>query len=215
MRFLKKHYLTITILLIFLISAVGIAIWLKIDNTKDSATELFEEADKLLQDYNEMNIESKKINVDSTITALDKVVFQYPATTSGKRAQYYKGYVYFNAFIYDKAIKEYRIFIANYKKHYLISRAYYDLSYCYEFSDDLDNAIKTLTVFENELKKSYLAPTAILRIGYLYHKKEDNEKALNYYQKVIDEYPESKQKSVAEKRLLVLKNDIKFLDSEL
>ena len=68
--------------------------------------------------------------------------------------------------------------------------ALYGMAYSYEQKGDVKRAIDSL-LFLNSTKDTHLGETAIMTLGRLYEKSSDKAKALETYQKIISDYPES------------------------
>lgn len=208
----KGTLITIFIIIgIFVISISVLIFYLTTNNIKNEASRMFEKPYSMLKEFDsQTNFLSKQNMEKDLIAQLDKVILKYPNTISGERASFYKAYVYYNTENYENAIKQFKLFINKYKKSYLLNKAYYFLSYCYSDTKKYDEAIKILEIFETKLKNNEFSPLSIYRIGNLYELKGDKNNAIKYYDKVIKDYSKSSIKATAEKRMLLLKNDIKL-----
>jgi len=209
--FEKKGFTFLIIMLIIVGSGIAVTFYLVNNYIKIEATKLFEKADEKIREFDELdNVLSKQELEKEVIALLDDVIVKYPKTTSGKRALFYKGYILYNTEKYDEAIKQFKLFVSKFSNHILCGKAYYLLSYCYTNKNDNDNAIKSLKVFEGKLKESYYAPLGLYRLGSIFEMKGDKVNAVKYYKKIIDEYSDSSQKKIAQKKMLILKNDIEL-----
>ncbi len=179
-------------------------------NINNKAAILFEKAYVQILSFNDQtNIYSKQEMEEDIILSLDRVLTQYPKTSSGKRALFYKGYVFYNVGKYEEAKKIFDYFVKTFSKDRLIEKVYYYLSYCYSETNDVDKAIDTLKIFEQKYPSSYYSSIAYFRLGYLYEKK-DKVKSKEYYNKVISLTESGSQKEMAKKRVLALENDLVF-----
>ncbi len=55
---------------------------------------------------------------------------------------------------------------------------------------------------------SYFTTLTYYRIGNLYETKGEKNNAIKYYKKITNEYSKSSQKEIANKKIILLENDI-------
>ena len=193
---------------LLVVTAISLVIVVVNSKTTDKSTKLFESAFVQILEFNEQtNVYSKQEMAPDIISDLDAVIVSYPNTTAGARAVFYKGYVYYSTEDYDNALDYFKYFIKKFSASPLVGKAYYYVSYCYGAKNDNDNAIAVLEEFEKKFKDSYYTSLFDLRLGELYEGK-DKAAAMKYYKKIIDNEESSSQKSLAEKRLALLENDM-------
>ena len=100
----KKDYTWMIIFGLIFSFFIGLGIFLINYNAKVEGAKLFERAQIKIDEFDKLpNIYSKKEMEKEVINLLDNVIAKYPATISGKRAFFYKGYILFNAEDYEKA----------------------------------------------------------------------------------------------------------------
>lgn len=207
----KKDFTAFIIIAIIGLFFLILGAWLINSNKEKSATGLFEKALEKINEFDKLtNIYSKQEMEKEIINLLDQPIARYPNTIAGKRALYYKGYIFFNTQNYEKAEKVFNTFINKYKNNYLADKAYYFLSYCYSENNKINEAIELLKNFNERYKNSYFLPAINYRIANLYEQKGNKDEAVLYYQKIIDEFPNSAEKENAKNKLIILKNNIKL-----
>lgn len=207
----KKDFTVFIITAIVVLFFLILGIWLIRSNKEKAATVLFEKALEKINEFDsQSNIYSKQEMEKELINLLDQPIARYPNTIAGKRALYYKGYVFFNTQNYEKAEKAFNSFIIKNKNNYLIDKAYYFLSYCYSENNKINEAIDLLKSFNEKYKNSYFLPAINYRIANLYELKGNKDESILYYQKIIDEFPDSVEKSNAKSKVIILRNNIKL-----
>lgn len=205
----QMNFTGLIIIGMLLIFVLALVIYIGDRNTKKNAAKMFKDAYIKINEFDELsNFYSKQEMEKEIIILLNRVLAKYSRTPSGKRALFYKGYIYYNTENYEKAEKTLKLFTNKFKKNYLAPKAYYILSYCYSDTDKIDDAIKTLEVFDDKLYDSYFTPLAYYRIGNLYETKGEKNNAIKYYKKITNEYSKSSQKEIANKKIILLENDI-------
>jgi TolA-binding protein len=205
----KKDYTAYIIIAIITATLIGIGTYIFIRNAKVEAAEMFEKAYVKIEEFDRLpNVYSKQEMEKELISLLDQVISKHPMTTAGKRALFYKGYVYYNAESYDKAEKIFQYFNNKFPNDYLADKSFYFLSYCYSELEKNDEAIKTLKVFEKAKSTSYYAPLALYRLGNIYETKGDKNEALKYYKMILKDHADSSQAELAKNKAVLLENDI-------
>ncbi|HBE03383.1 MAG: hypothetical protein A2096_03585 [Spirochaetes bacterium GWF1_41_5] len=120
---------------------------------------------------------------------------------------------------YDKAIKEFEKIVSKYPNTPLapnalfqIGKLYYaaytknNLDYNYKANNTLkvtsrDEVISKLMYLESMYSKNQLVDDAWFLIASLYEHDQENKLALQYYQKIINEFPESSKIAVIRKKI--------------
>lgn len=208
----KGKDLTVFIIIaILLITGISMTTYLLVRNARVEAAKMFEKAYTKILEFDELsNVFSKQEMEKEIVNLLDQVLAKYPNTSSGQRALFYKGYVYYYTENYEKAVKTFDYFVKKYKRSYLLDKSYYFLSFSYSDMKKNDEALEALKVFEKKLYKSYYTPLALYRLGNLYEIKGDDESALKYYKRVVNEFSDSSQKDIASNKIILLENDIEL-----
>lgn len=200
----------IIVLAIVLFSAFCVIFFTLNHNRNIESARLFEAVYVDINEFDELNSISKVEMKDDLIYDLDQILLKYANTTAGKRALFYKGHVNYYTGDYKEAESIFAYFTQKYKNLYLTEKAYYFLSYAQYKQGNLDGAIETLKVFDDKLKESYYAPLALYQLGSLYEEKKDKDSAIQYYEKIVAQWEDSSQKNNAEKKLVLLKNDLEL-----
>lgn len=232
---LSKKISSIIIILILLVSTAIFITFVIYKSYESAASKLFLDVYDKINEFNQPN--KDKFALEPGIAnRLDKIVKSYSRTKTAKRALFYKGYILYNTGDYLKhmfdegistdekgnsietqykqffndAINTLNEFVNRNSKHPLVSKAYNLLSYCQYKLGDITKAIDALLVFNKKYYDSYTTPLAFSRLGFLYSKNNDKANAIKYYQKIVDEFPDSSFKDSAWKKLNIIKNDIVF-----
>jgi len=108
---------------------------------------------------------------------------------------------YYKKKSYKECIKCFDKFISKYKKSFYIPNSYFWRGECYlnlgNFIKAIDNYDMVLTQYPDSEK----VPSALLKEGIAFYYMKDKEGAKIFLQKVINEYPKSKQAQYAKKFL--------------
>jgi tetratricopeptide (TPR) repeat protein len=80
---------------------------------------------------------------------------------------------------------------ASYPKTYAASRSAMILARLYYVRDDLDSAEASYYEAANDNLKSHLAPIALANAASMAEDRGDTEKAIEYLQRVVDDYPDA------------------------
>jgi outer membrane protein assembly factor BamD len=156
----------------------------------------------------------------NSIEAFQRIIFNFPGTSGIDSAQYYLAHSYFGNKEYELAAVEFDRLLSNYPQSPFIDDAQYMVGLCYlknsprHYSldqEDLKKAINAMEGFIIDNPDSPLVEEAKASIlearTRLAHKEYDNgltyfkmysyESARIYFQKVIDEYTDTKYASMA------------------
>lgn len=144
---------------------------------------------------------------------------RYKRSNIGPISLLYAANAHYNLKEYDKAVELYSQLLTGEVKDpnlhgninafklnpgILRDSALYGLAYSYEQKGELKKAIDSLA-FLTSSKDSHLGETALAALGRLYEKSSDKAKALETYQKIISDYPESSNLSGIKEKVERLK----------
>ena len=144
---------------------------------------------------------------------------RYKRSNIGPISLLYAANAHYNLKEYDKAIELYSQLLTGEVKDpnlhgninafklnpgILRDSALYGMAYSYEQKGEFKKAIDSL-VFLTSSKDTHLGETALVALGRLYEKSNDKAKALETYQKVISDFPESSNPSSVKEKVERLK----------
>jgi TolA-binding protein len=141
-------------------------------------------------------------NTNQAITDLRTVVDQYGGTKDAVQATYYLANVYFYAKDYAKAQSIFQGFIEKYKDNpLLLASAQAGIADCQMENGDFqaagDNFLKAASLKAD----NFIAPQYLFAAGQAYLKANQKEKAKEAFEKLIDQYPDSKEVYQAKEQL--------------
>ena len=129
------------------------------------------------------------LNGDGNVLGFSQIIDEY-GTKAGKSVYLYAGICEYNLGNYDKAVSYLKKY--NGKDDILSARCYSCLGDCYVELGDLQTA---LGWFEKAAarKDNMYAATYLFKAGIVCEELGDNAKALGFYKKIKDKYPQSKE----------------------
>ncbi len=108
------------------------------------------------------------------------------------KAHYFLGEVYFIKEDFNKAIINYRIVLERFKEEEIYSKTLYKLGRTLIIADRLNEGIGVLEDFIlNYPQNSELIPSSYYWLGRAYLKKGERNRAISYYKKILESYPNS------------------------
>lgn len=139
---------------------------------------------------------------------LNDLVSKYPRTSTAKNALIYLGNCCFRLNDFINASKNYTLFLENSSKDNKTFRefAYEGLGYASEQSGKYDQAV---FYFKKAVEEG-VSPTdsGLLNLARAYEELKQNDKAIELYQKILKDYPQSENAQIAKDRLFSLKGNV-------
>ena len=139
----------------------------------------------------------KALNGDDTFRGFLSVIDNYGCTKAGRLAKYYAGASYLHMGNYDEAIHWLKKY--NGKDTFTRPLAKMMLGDAYMEKGETAEAAKLYTTAASMNDNYVTAPTALFKAGMAYLKLNDNAKALDCFQQVKKNYPESTEWSEIDK----------------
>ncbi len=156
-------------------------------------------------------IYEKENNWEKTKESFNKLVSDYPNTYSAYQvplymAQYYKNKGQAAEAAYAAALEKYQNIIKGNPKTFGAVVAVDFLVACYADQQKWNEAVAYLESLVNDYSDTALAPKALFTIGLIYQNQlNEPQKALEYYRKLIDKYPNNFLVKPAEKQIEQIK----------
>lgn len=152
--------------------------------------------------FDKATLEFQSGNASQAITDLNTVMEKYGGTQNGNQATFYLATAYFYAKDYAKAQTMFQRYIEKYKEDpLLLASAQAGIAECYmekgEFQGAGDNFLKAVSIKPDGL----LAAQYLFSAGQSYLKANQKEKAKEVFDKLIDQYPDSKEAFKAKEQL--------------
>lgn len=144
----------------------------------------------IAEQYFEKNQFTQALNGTDEFDGLLSIIENYSNTESAKLARYYAGISFMNIGNFEEAIKT----LENYKSkdRLLLSIAKMNIGDAFLELNQPKEAIeyynKSLSIVENNL----ITPITLMKCAKIYEQEEDYNNALNYYEKIKIDYPNSK-----------------------
>ena len=140
--------------------------------------------------------------LDSVLVRADRILDDYPRTSSAAAALMLKGRVHESRGEYEEAIETYERLLRKHSgEKYLAFGACYALGTIYLGKDDLEQAADFYLKAANDYPDHFNAPNALLEAGKCLEKLSRYEQAKRAYHKIIAEYPKSRTVNRARQRL--------------
>lgn len=198
----KKQLIIASIAIIVIIIAVSA--YVIIGNMQTQ--KYLEKVEDVQQQYSEYVSaeEADKVELYDSIsddldTILNKNKNNYPAL----RAAYLYGQLEYREENYEEAIKHFTYVYENFSDLYLAPSAKMNAAVVYEKIDDLDSAIEELEGIYESYKDTYQdAGRALFNVGRLYESKGSVNDAIDAYEQLITDSPDSEWSKLANTRII-------------
>ena len=195
-EFIQKNQKTLIIIvaaiLVVILAIFGLRKWYFQPREVRAAEEMFAAE----QWFNQGDFE-KAINGDDTYRGFVSVAKSYSGTKAGNLARYYAGAANLRQGNYDEAIH----WLKKYKGHDTFTRPLAEmmLGDAYIEQGNVKEAAKCYTASANMADNFITTPTALFKAGMAYLMIDDNQAALDCFQQVKRNYPESTEWSEIDK----------------
>ena len=180
----KTLIIVVAVILVVILAIFGLRKWYFQPRETRAAEEMFAAEQWFAQgDFD------KALNGDDTFRGFLSVADSYSGTKAGKLARYYAGAAYLQQGNFDEAIH----WLKKYKGKDTFTRPLAEmmLADAYIEKGETATAAKHYTAAAAMGDNFVTAPTALFKAGMAYLMLEDNAKALECFQKVKNNYPES------------------------
>jgi tetratricopeptide (TPR) repeat protein len=153
-------------------------------------------------DDDQLQFASDTEKFQESISALDGVIDKYSGTEAGRVARLYRAHSLFNLGRYAEALEEYQSFRNSAGNGYLSGLALLNMAQCRRMEGDLPAAADTYQeLIESASELQFPLDTALCALADCSLESGDREKAASLYRRVVDEFPESAYRFVAEEKL--------------
>jgi tetratricopeptide (TPR) repeat protein len=142
------------------------------------------------------------LNGDGNNMGFMDVINEYGNTKTGNLARYYAGICYLNTGDYQSAIKYLGEFKS--KDHMVKPLATGAMGDAYMELGNTAEAARCYEKAANESKNSFTSPMMLVKAGFAYEMIEDYQKALEMYQIIKAEYPNSNEGFVVDKNIAMV-----------
>ncbi|HPG40995.1 MAG TPA: tetratricopeptide repeat protein [bacterium] len=181
---------TLLIALAAFIAVLAIVIFLNFTHKKKEAGASVELA-KAMRAYQESDYQN-------ALPLLNNLVENYGSTHSGKLGAFYLANTFFKNGDFDNAQKYYKKFASGFKgDEVILSSAMAGIAACLEQKNDYEGAARQYEKTAARFSDTFIAPAYFIKAGRCYSLAQNNEKAKQLYEKIIKDYPESKEKDDA------------------
>jgi tetratricopeptide (TPR) repeat protein len=137
-----------------------------------------------------------------SISALDGVIDGYDGTDAGRVARLYRAHSLFNLGRYAEARAEYQAFRDTAGSGYLSGLALLNMAQCSELESDYPAAVAACQeLIDSAAEFQFPLDTALYALADCHLESGDQEQAASLYQRVVEEFPESAYRFVAEEKL--------------
>jgi len=135
------------------------------------------------------------------------LVSKYPRTSVGRKSLFYLGNCYFWMKDFINAEKYYRLFLDNSSKKDMVLRkfAYEGLGYASEQGGKYEQALDYFKKVSEEEGSNNPDDSVLINLARVYEELNQNDKAIEMYQKIIKDYPQSQNVAIARDKISTLK----------
>ncbi|MFA5322089.1 MAG: tetratricopeptide repeat protein [Smithella sp.] len=180
----KRFYSIVTAIVIAAVIVVGIYMYWS--HYQYSAKELYATAQKNIAQNPETPEETLK-----NVKIYQELIDKYPHSWSARMAHYHLGNIFYNSGEYDKAIADYKKFVASQitDKAGIKYLALTSIGYCYEAKKDFTSALEYFEKAQKS-KNSGFESVAFSNIARIYEQMNDKKNALENYNKALEKTTE-------------------------
>jgi len=205
-RYIEENQKPLTIIILALVVVVivfmGYKRFIVIPAEKEAQSQMF-----MAERYFEQDSFNLALYGDGNNLGMLDIIDDYGITKSSELAHYYAGVSFLNLGEFELAIKHLEKFSSNDKMIKLIAKgaigdAYLELG---EPSKAIGYYEKAATTEDNV----FVNPIYLFKAGQVYESQEEFQKALETYQKIKDNYPESQEGQKIEKYIAKVKLRVK------
>jgi TolA-binding protein len=142
-----------------------------------------------------------------SLTKFNDLVSKYPRTSVGRKSLFYLGNCYFWMKDFINAEKYYRLFLDNSSKKDMVLRkfAYEGLGYASEQGGKYEQALNFFKKVSEEDGSNNPDDSVLINLARVYEELNQNDKAIEIYQKIIKDYPQSQNVAIAKDKISTLK----------
>lgn len=153
-------------------------------------------------DAGQMQFASRSEKYEEAIAALDGVVDSYGGTEAGKVARLYRAHALFNLGRYAEAREAYESFRRDAGHGYLSGLALLNVAHCRKIEGDLAGAAAACReLVDSAARLKFPLDAALSALADVRLENGEEEAAATLYRRIVDEFPESAYRFVAEEKL--------------
>jgi len=134
-------------------------------------------------------------NHTEALTAYKQLIKKFPNSERIIEAYLGLANTYYQIQKYEQAIKSYRVIIdtsADEKAQVkILEKAYFGLAWAHLKSGDIDSAVKNFETIKNNTASKIVKISALTQIGDAYQDVGQFQKAINFYDKILKDFPDS------------------------
>lgn len=207
--FFKKAWLPLIVIIgLSLISVLALYIMeqVRIDNAA-KATVVIEQLDALMASYaSSAEGEEKNAKEKEALALADQIIAGQPNTFYAQRAMFHQASIKAQKKDFAGALTIYETLGNTTPRSFLSAISLFNASIAAEQSGDIEKAITLLSKIDSEFKElSAELPRALINLGRLQEAKKNTVAAMEFYNRLISEYPESDWTKIAKDRIIFLK----------
>ncbi len=191
--------IVIAVIVVVVLAVFGIKKWYVEPRNNEAQEDMFAAVNLFeMQDYD------KALNGDDNFVGFLDIIDMYGSTKAGNLARYYAGICELRLGKYDDAIDHFKSYSG--KDVYSEPLAIMLEGDAYAETEDYDNAVKKYCKAAEKNPDFIVAPTALYKAGLVYIKLGDGKKAVEVFNKIKTQYPESTESQEADKYISYAEN---------
>ena len=195
----QKPLTIITLILVVIVIAfMGYKRFILIPTEKEAQSQMF-----MAERYFEQDSFNLALYGDGNNLGMLDIIDEYGITRSSELAHYYAGISFLNLGEFELAIEQLEKFRSNDKMINLIAKGAIGDAYL-----ELGEPTKAIAYYEKAATTEdnvFVNPFYLMKAGLVYESQEEFQKALETYQKIKDNYPESQEGQKMEKYIAKVK----------
>ncbi len=186
---------------------IGVLVYVEFQKKNlEESTRRIEDVLKRVSSYQQASGEEKEKVEKEILKELDAILSRYPSYYAAVRALHVKADLLFEKKEYKGAAELWETLAKKYPKSHLAPIALMRVAVCKEELGDLDGALQALKEVDARYGKTFPeTPHILFSIGRIYEAKSSFTEAASFYNRLVDEYPQSSWTKLARNRLIYFK----------
>jgi tetratricopeptide (TPR) repeat protein len=206
---LKNSKILLGLLIVIVIVVLALLIYNSVQ--LKSIEKYTQQIETIQDDYANYKILSEETEKEAARIELLEHLDEYIDTASRnyalQRALFIRAALFYQNKEWDMAITDYKTIAAEFSNSYLAPIALINAATAYEDSDSINEAIETYQLLITDYASdSPDTPNIYFSLGRLYEQKQDTKAALEEYNKLIDNYPDSNWTNLGRSRIIYLES---------
>lgn len=189
-----------------IVIVVGIVVFFQVQERRlQESIVMVEDAQDLIEEWEQSEEEERSELESEFLTLLDDVIDGYSNLYPAQRALFLRGQFYMETEQWNEAVEDYRVLSDSFSDSHLALIALSNKATAQEELGDHDQALETYEeLSEKRETRNPMRARALFSIGRLLEQTGETSEAVESYEDLVSEYPDSEWTKLARNRILVI-----------